>query len=118
MSKVKVSELWAEVLKVAQEQPEHVYERGEVGKCNYERNGQPSCIVGHAMHRLGVSVLDLREFDASGDSAVEDIIGTNQDLFDKDDELGMELLIQAQDSQDRGVPWGQSVSQNQEEPAN
>lgn len=115
MSKVKVSELWAEVLKVAQEQPEHVYERGEAGKCNYERNGQPSCIVGHAMHRLGVSVLDLREFDAAGDSAIQDIIETNPDMFDDDDNLGMELLAGVQGSQDQGVPWGLAVSQQQEE---
>ena len=110
MSKVKVSELWAEVLKVAQEQPEHVYERGEVGKCNYERNGQPSCIVGHAMHRLGVSTFDLREFDAAEDSAIGDIIMMNPDMFDKDDKLGMELVIEAQDNQDQGVPWGQAVA--------
>ena len=111
MSKVKVSELWAEVLKVAQEQPEHVYEKGEFGRCNYERNGEPSCIVGHAMHRLGVSTFDLREFDASGDSAIEDIIEANQDLFDRDDKLSMELLIDAQNSQDQGLPWGLAVSQ-------
>ena len=118
MSKVKVSELWAEVLKVAQEQPDHVYERGEAGKCNYQVDGQPSCIVGHAMHRLGVSAFDLREFDASGDSAIEDIIGMNPDMFDEDDKLGMELLIEAQNRQDQEVPWGLAVSQDQEEPAN
>lgn len=115
MSKVKVSELWAEVLNVAQEQPEYVYERGEAGKCHYERNGQPSCIVGHAMHRLGVSTFDLREFDAAGDSAIEDIIEANPDMFDKDDEPGMELLIEAQDRQDQEVPWGLAVRQQQEE---
>ena len=118
MSEVKVSELWAEVLKVAQEQPEHVYERTEVGKCNYQVDGKPSCIVGHAMHRLGVSVFDLREFDAAGDSAIRDIIEMNPDIFDKDDKLGMELLIEAQDSQDEGVPWGLAVRQQQDEPAN
>lgn len=118
MSEIKVSELWAEVLKVAQEQPDHVYERSEAGKCNYERNGQPSCIVGHAMHRLGVSVFDLREFDATGDSAVEDIIGMNPDMFDNDDKLGMELLIEAQNRQDQEVPWGLAAIQDQEESAN
>ena len=118
MSEIKVSELWAEVIKVAQEQPDHVYEKGEAGKCNYERNGQPSCIVGHAMHRLGVSVSDLREFDASETSAVEDIIEMNPDMFDKDDKLGMKLLIEAQNNQDQEVPWGLAVSQQQDEPAN
>ena len=111
MSRVKVSELWAEVLKVAQEQPEHVYEKGDSGKCYYQRNGQPSCVVGHGMHRIGMPVHQLQEFDEEGDSAVADIIETNQDLFDRDDNLALSLLVRTQNNQDQEVPWGQAVSE-------
>lgn len=42
--------LIAEVRKVAAERPDHVY---GPANCQYMVNGQPSCIMGQALYRLG-----------------------------------------------------------------
>ena len=46
--------LIAEVRKVAAERPDYIYQSsGPADACWYMHNGEPSCIMGQAMYRLG-----------------------------------------------------------------
>lgn len=111
MSAIKVSALWDEVVKVAKEQPDHIYDRGMSGQggCSYQKGGEPSCIVGHALVRLGMPVEELMEFDDTGDSGIGCIVSSNDDLFEIDDEKALWGVEKAQSNQDNGVPWGMAV---------
>lgn len=110
MSTIKVSDLWNEVIKVSQDDPEFVYDRDEEsGKCSYQRNGEPSCIVGHALHRLGVSIEDLKAFDTMSDSDINEIILSNHDIFEVDSMAAKRGLEFTQANQDSGKPWAEAV---------
>lgn len=123
---IKTSDLWAEVIKVAKEQPDHVYDRsGPDGKnkCSYQRYGQPSCIVGHALHRLGMQIHELEEFDDLGDSGIGDIVLYHSgELFEIDDRDALEFVCRTQDLQDQEETWQNSVArslpQSSAEPSN
>ena len=107
---------------VTEKGADYVYgKRG--GACNYERDGAPSCIVGHVLSYLGLTVEQLATLDnpdkfyvnecgypVSADTGITDIA---QLLAS---ELGIdltfpaaELLQNAQFDQDNGVPWGTAV---------
>lgn len=110
MSKIKVSDLWNEVVKVSRKHPERVYDKGSFGTCSYQRDGKPSCIVGNALNRLGVPIEDLQEFDTElGDTSIGNIASTYEELFEIDSEAALECLTSAQNNQDQKVPWGEAV---------
>lgn len=111
---IKVSDLWAEVKKVAAEQPDYVYERIE-GKCRYEFAGEPSCLVGHALFRLGVPAELVAEFNDYG--PIEQVISAHSEVFGEYSDMEfnyLSLLIAAQDGQDDQYPWGAAVSYAEE----
>ena len=102
---------------------DHVYEgRDAEGNCRYFKDGEPSCIVGHIVHRidpeLGRSIAALE--DEWGHS--EEFVRLNQGdlIFNTDDDrlagyrcitqdLGLaEALEKAQGVQDRGGEWGEA----------
>lgn len=70
--------------------------------CHYVHGDEPGCIVGHILHKAGVSLADLSDYESQGaEDPVENLT---------DPEPGVtKLLNWAQDFQDRGVPWGKSV---------
>ena len=106
---IKVSELWAEVKKVAAEQPEYVYPE-EV--CQYQHGGKPSCIVGHALHRLGVPMGALEALDDAQDGGGVPAHGIPKefpDLVEADSESALFALSEAQEAQDNRLPWGEAV---------
>ena len=108
---IKVSDLWAEVKKVAAEQPDYVYERPADG-CAYEVDGKPSCLVGHAMFRLGMPLDLIRRCDRAG--AIEHVLDEIRGEFDESgDDKGVyrTLLGWTQGVQDSGTPWGEAVSE-------
>lgn len=72
--------------------------------CRYEHNGVPSCLVGHVLHRAGVTISQLLDLDTRGTSPVE-FSGMGLDVTQ---EAG-QLLGRAQGMQDVGVPWGRCL---------
>lgn len=106
---IKVSDLWAEVKKVAAEQPDYVYPEQY---CQYQYDGKPSCIVGRALHRLGVPVESLAVLDAAnlhGGVTAGDLPDQFPDLVEADSESALIALVEAQEAQDSRIPWGEAV---------
>jgi len=77
--------------------------------CQYFDQGQPSCIVGHALAADGVTEQDLREADPSRHLNLVDV-GTlaKRGLLEMDDAT-QKLLGTVQDEQDCGTPWGEAL---------
>ncbi|MFF9268639.1 hypothetical protein [Streptomyces rochei] len=70
--------------------------------CHYVHGDQPGCIVGHVLHKAGVSLADLSEYEGQGaEDPALDLAGATDDAC--------RLLSYAQENQDRGIPWGESV---------
>lgn len=97
-------QLIEETKKVAANNPDFVYkkERG----CVYVRNGQPSCLIGHALWNLGLIDASL-ETCSDNESGVEEIIDALHLNVDGDEQV---WLDNAQSSQDIGKSWGQAIS--------
>lgn len=98
---------------------DYVYE-GEGTFCAYVAFDEPSCIVGNALHRLGVSIPTLVKMDkcAIGGAVISSpkVLDVLEDSgFILDDEAVM-LLSTAQVLQDDDVPWGDAVRAAREEP--
>ena len=111
-TRIKTSELWSEVQKVGEGRPEFVYEQDSSPggrSCSYARDGQPSCIVGHALVRLGLSVGDLELFDELGDSGISEVVEASGHIFDEDDPEATRKATVAQNQQDHGKPWGEAT---------
>lgn len=89
----------------------HTYQRrGVVGYCYNVWQGQPDCIVGHVLIRLGVPIewfdVDSRENDGVGDVCKALYL---QDLFEFEEDA-KDLLGYTQAAQDNGTPWGEAVT--------
>lgn len=92
---------------------DYVYPRGKRGwtnvwgMCRYAVNGKPACIIGDALHRMGVPISTLKEFDANEEgvdaaTALEES-GLNPTAAEK---RGVNA---AQSRQDSGASWGESI---------
>lgn len=84
-----------------------VYTMPDGKQCLYQSEGYPSCLVGHVLNRVGVSIdalvdLDSGEYDDIPEE-LQAVAETNGVLVDLD-ALGM--LLEAQGYQDNGMPWG------------
>lgn len=119
---------------------DYVYPRGTglaSQTCTYERNGEPSCIVGHALAYVGVPVEHLKVLDSLSDPAIgndttiatleEDYeVGAEASYFDPETDIGPSAWLEtnddvvlteeallvfatAQNRQDAGTPWGEAV---------
>lgn len=94
---------------VVAERPAHVYVRAITGDpikgsyCVYELDGKPSCLVGQVLHRHGVPLARLREFDKVISPAYE----LPSDLID---EGAGRVLQAAQSAQDSGQSWAEALS--------
>ena len=98
---------------VAEKGADYVYTTpdGEQGNedvspnCFYVHGFQPGCIVGHVLHKAGVSLASLREEESNNASGV--LSSLRPDL---PYEPGVDVLLnEAQQAQDQGVPWGEAV---------
>ena len=106
---IKVSDLWAEVKKVAAERPDYVYSEEP---CQYQYDGKPSCIVGHALHRLGVSIEALEALDAAQEGGGVPASGLPSYLpilVEEGSRSALLSVCEAQEAQDDGIPWGEAV---------
>lgn len=72
--------------------------------CTYTRNGQPSCLIGHVLHRHGISIADLIGLDET--FIVPDIDRVWRDNPDWMSAAAAAVLDVAQAAQDSGHPWG------------
>lgn len=94
---------------------DYVYPRGENGKCDYVRDGKPSCIVGHVLAKVGVPIERLEVADAGvfgcGVSAFGLLSALHAEYVLRFDGSVRNLLTEAQCRQDGSAPWGEAVKQ-------
>ena len=110
---VNAALLVAEVHKVAEAAPDHKYvapDDGSLGCVYMDQTGQPSCIVGKALHAISPKDFALvgKKHNTlhPGSLCAEGIIdGTDDDFL---------WLMEAQAAQDLGIPWGPAVAQADE----
>lgn len=93
--------------------------------CAYAKDNQPSCLVGHVLHRLGVPVEDLNFLDNQRDSQLSTLAGSDKYWDEYEDapvlalaligvaweDDAISLLSVAQTYQDVGETWGTAVAQ-------
>lgn len=96
--------LIAEVRKVAERNPDHVYAKPSTG-CVYVSGGQPSCIVGHALWNLG-SIDANMELVPDNTSGMHGILDHLQIELDSRE---LDWLIDAQNYQDTRGTWSQAI---------
>lgn len=90
----------------------YVYPRADRpgGFCYNVWEGNPDCIVGHALVWLGVPVQWFEQGSRANDAAYEACSNLFvSDMFNLTDEA-RELLGDVQRLQDEGVPWGEAVT--------
>lgn len=107
---VSAALLVAEVRKIAEATPDYTYSSLDGGAfvCVYmDKAGQPSCIVGKALH--AVSPEDFALVGAKYNSQHPGYLWV-EGVIDGDDD-DMSWLMDAQAAQDLGVPWGSAVAQ-------
>jgi len=109
------------VIEVADSYPEHVYKLSSKDRnprilhCAYFDIGQDGnyaagCIVGHALHRLGVTLEDIKEFNLS--TEVTELLY----LFmppERRDPASDIFLLNVQRKQDEGRAWKECVKSSQ-----
>lgn len=98
---------------------DYVYEGGRMSR-TYAAYDEPSCIVGNALHRLGVPIPTLVEMDhctiggeAISSRKVLEVLEGSGFILDND---AVMLLATAQVLQDAEIPWGDAVRMAREEP--
>lgn len=104
---------------VGEKGDDYVYEGGRMSR-TYAVYDAPSCIVGNALHRLGVSISTLTEMDrrtidgaAISSRKVLEVLEGSGFILDND---AVMLLATAQVLQDAEIPWGDAVRMAREEP--
>jgi hypothetical protein len=97
--------LIAAVREIAAERPDHVYDSESDEGCVYiDKDGNPSCIIGHAGYKLA---LITREPQGCWDST--DICAVSYELRWSLSNDELRWLSAVQTHQDRGVSWGAAV---------
>lgn len=106
MEPIKIDEhqAIATLRELVQGNEDFVYEPHDNGLCTYVHNGQPDCLVGQALHKLGVP-LDALERIQDGDTFDPAGIGEVSDDTFELTPLATSLLAEAQRYQDTGYPW-------------
>lgn len=119
---IRVSDLAAKVVEVGEANPYTSYpERytditGESynyrDACRYQVDGQPACIVGVALHELGVSIETLDMFDHRPDSSIYQLMRDYSGVyFELDDEVAQRFVSVAQGDQDmEDAKWGSVIA--------
>lgn len=77
--------------------------------CLYVKDGQASCIVGQALHNLGVPLEEFEEHEQlQGSTTIKKILGMD-DIQLEFHRKELEWIDDVQESQDANVPWLDSV---------
>lgn len=110
---VNAALLVAEVRKIAEAAPDHKYvapDDGSPGCVYMDKAGQPSCIVGKALHAISPEDFALvgKKHNTlhPGSLCAEGIIDGVDD--------NISWLMDVQAAQDLGIPWGPAVAQADE----
>jgi hypothetical protein len=96
---------------VAEKGEDYVYQKRNDGyDCVYVYDGQPDCIVGHVLHRLGVTAEEMSDGDSVWDENSHGVLY----YLEYRERLQFEpraahVLESAQYFQDRGYTWGASL---------
>lgn len=98
---VTVEDLEQAVREIALESPDYIYDRPDGGCVYFDKDGCPSCLIGHGLAKLGITPERVGGYNSSGVGGLsyEDII-VGEDL---------DWLINVQDRQDAGISWGDAV---------
>lgn len=94
---------------VAESGEDYRYELIETGygsACHYAHNGCPSCLVGHALHRAGMTVNQLAALDGQDNDIATVPLPVGVELTS----FAREVFAVAQDAQDIRQPWGMALS--------
>jgi hypothetical protein len=89
------------------------YESDHGSACRYAYLDKPACLVGHVLHRAGVTVAQLNELNEMNYTpgvvinGIEGPIGLKVDYLI--DSQACEILRTAQIVQDNGRPWGEAL---------
>lgn len=82
----------------------YVY-KTEGGACTYAEEGSPSCLIGRALNRLGVSIETLQYFDSKADSAIDTLADNGHVNMDQ---KAINFATEVQQWQDVHFSWGQA----------
>ena len=94
-----------EVIRIAQENPDFIYDIGVGEQCVYIKDGKGSCLIGRALFNLGLIDASFEKSDRNDDGF--DFVAETLDL-DIDRET-LDFLERVQHRQDRGWTWGSAV---------
>lgn len=88
----------------------YAYPRERRGACYNVFEGEPDCIVGHVLVRLGVPI-EWFDTDSRDNADVGDVCKALylQDLFEFEEDA-KDLLGYSQAAQDNAIPWGEAVT--------
>lgn len=111
MLDVTAKQLVDSVIKIAEEQPNYVYEppESDEGDCMYfhPETKQPSCLIGYALADNGITFDDLDELGI--DNAGDDAASVCWKVDASSDTDLVDFLQMVQGDQDYEVPWGEAV---------
>jgi hypothetical protein len=95
---------------VAEKGDGYVYSRldGYAGMCLYVHDDGPGCIMGNALHRMGVSLEFLSSAEGEGITSVLEYLYCRGIIGDYST-LDLERLSSIQAAQDCGSTWGKAV---------
>lgn len=123
---VKMTDLAAEIRKVAQENPDVLYqERAKAlgaptsdnfydtdrRLCRYQAGGKGCCIVGVALANLGVPIEHLAAYDGDFEKSLFGVYLDFPEDFDVDDQAAFDFVRRTQARQDEDEVWGECVSE-------
>ena len=98
---MKIKKLIKEVRRIASENPDFVYLKGDEG-CTYSGN---QCIFGIALNKLHPDV-DLSKYDECGGIVINMVL---DDLFYEDSMVHLNWCVTVQAEQDLGNSWSECI---------
>lgn len=97
---------------VESESPDFIYGSRYVNGCFYVSRGEPACIVGRALHSLGVPIETLSAMDVGMDGTIThpDTVQVLRDAGFLPTESALVVMRTAQMEQDAGSSWGEAMA--------
>ena len=87
----------------------YIYDRSQQHCVYYEKNGEPSCLVGHFLYENElVMAHGIEDYEDNNAETVVGMLEANE--IAAFDERATELLQRAQECQDWGHSWGDSLN--------
>jgi len=102
----------AELQEIIKGREGYVYEAPDYsGSCvNFDREGNPSCLVGHWLAMHGITGAFFRDTEIPASATVRDLFCGHAHVMPMQvDERALKLLILAQSRQDSFNTWGKAV---------